>query len=119
MKYILIMSIFSFLFGNNSVQDKPIKVLSPEEFKAKIQDKDVQLIDVRTPAEFEVGHIEGAKNIDFFSGKFNVEFDKLDKEKPVYIYCKSGNRSRQTANKLAERGFKEIYDLQGGILNYK
>ncbi|HIC31162.1 MAG TPA: rhodanese-like domain-containing protein, partial [Flavobacteriaceae bacterium] len=50
MKHIIIMSIFSFLFGNNPVQNQVIKVLSPEEFKVQIQDKDVQLIDVRTPA---------------------------------------------------------------------
>ena len=119
MKYIVIMSIFTALFGANQTQSKVIHLLSSEQFKAQIKNKNVQLIDVRTPSEFEEGHIEGAKNIDFFSGKFNVEFDKLDKEQPVYIYCKSGNRSRQTANKLAEKGFKEIYDLEGGILNYK
>lgn len=119
MKYIIIMSFFTALFGSNSQQNDVVKVLSSQEFKAQVENKTVQLIDVRTPNEYLSGHIKGAKNIDFYSGKFNIEFSKLDKEKAVYVYCRSGSRSRQTANKLAAIGFKEIYDLKGGILSYK
>lgn len=115
---ILIMTLFSTLFGAKAQQNDSIKILDAQTFKDSISNKKVQLIDVRTPEEYKSGHIKDAINIDFFSGKFNVEFNKLDKEKPVYIYCRSGSRSRQTANKLAAMGFKEIYDLKGGILNY-
>ncbi|WP_439153085.1 rhodanese-like domain-containing protein [Winogradskyella sp.] len=118
MKYLIIMSLFTSLFGSNTSQSNAIKLLSAEEFKAQVENKNVQLVDVRTPAEFNSGHIKGAKNIDFFSGKFNVEFNKLNKEKAVYVYCRSGSRSRQTSKKLEAMGFTEIYDLKGGILRY-
>jgi rhodanese-related sulfurtransferase len=113
------MSFFTSLFGTKTSQSDTVKLLYPEEFKAQVENKKVQLIDVRTPAEFNGGHIKGAKNIDFFSGKFNVEFNKLNKDKAVYVYCRSGSRSRQTSKKLEAIGFSEIYDLKGGILNYQ
>jgi len=119
MKYIIIMSFFTAIFGSNTQQNEVIQVLSSEAFKAQIENKNVQLIDVRTPKEFESGHIKNAKNIDFYSEEFKVEFNKLDKEKAVYVYCRSGSRSRQSANKLAAMGFTEIYDLKGGILKYQ
>ena len=110
------MSLFSFLFGNK--KSDSITLLSTEEFKSHIQNKKVQLVDVRTPKEFKQGHIKKAINIDFFSGKFNIDFDKLNKDEAVYVYCRSGGRSRQTANKLAKKGFTEIYDLKGGYLRW-
>jgi rhodanese-related sulfurtransferase len=112
------MSIFTTLFGAKTPQSSAIKVLDPMEFKTQIENKKTQLIDVRTPDEFKSGHIKNAKNIDFFLGEFSEEFSKLDKQKPVYIYCRSGSRSKQASNKLAAMGFMEIYDLKGGILNY-
>ncbi|MCB0382615.1 MAG: rhodanese-like domain-containing protein [Psychroserpens sp.] len=112
------MSLLSAIFGTKSPKNDCITVLSPNEFQNHVEGKKVQLIDVRTPNEFKSGHIKGAKNIDFFSGRFNVEFNKLNKDKPVYVYCRSGSRSRQTAHKLANMEFKSIYDLKGGILNY-
>jgi len=119
MKQILvIMSLVSMFLGNNNPSNENIRVLSPLEFKSHVQDKDVQLVDVRTPREFNQGHIEGSINIDFYSGKFNEEFNKLVKDKAVYVYCRSGKRSRYSSNKIAALGFTEIYDLQGGILNY-
>ena len=112
-------SIISAIFGNKTTLYKAVKLLGPTEFKMQIENKQVQLVDVRTAFEFRSGCINGAKNIDFFSGKFNVEFSKLDKEKPVYIYCRSGNRSRKAARKLTALGFGEVYDLEGGLLNYQ
>lgn len=112
------MSIFSFLFGKKTQNNTNIKVLNPLDFKNKITGKKVQLVDVRTPKEFKQGAIKKAINIDFFSGTFNVKFDKLNKEEALYIYCRSGGRSRQTSKKLAKRGFTEIYDLKGGFLNW-
>lgn len=113
------MSLLSVLLGSKNRVNDDVRLLSPIEFKSQVEGKDVQLVDVRTPKEFAQKHIEGAINIDFYSGKFNIEFNKLNKEKAVYLYCRSGSRSRQTSNRLAAMGFKEIYDLQGGILKYQ
>lgn len=119
MKQILVvMSVLSMLLGSNDPVDEKVSLLSPMEFKSRVEGMDVQLVDVRTAREFNQGHIEGAINIDFYSGKFTAEFNKLMKDKAVYVYCRSGKRSRHSANKLIALGFMEIYDLQGGILNY-
>lgn len=112
------MSILSFFFGNKT-QSEHIKVVSPSDFKAKLQGNSSQLIDVRTSLEFKSGHIKNAKNIDFFSRSFNEECHKFNKQKPIYVYCRSGARSHKAAKKLAELGFTEIYDLKGGFLNWK
>ena len=94
-----------------------ITLLSPSEFKEK--SKDHQIIDVRTPSEFKDGFIEGAKNINLKDDDFAKEITSLDKDKPVYIYCRSGHRSGIAAKKMIDLGFKEVYDLQGGILNWE
>ena len=116
---IIILSLFSSAFMATAQENEVITILETQTFKDSITNKKVQLIDVRTPDEYNSGHIETAENIDFFSEEFMIEFNKLDKEKPVYIYCKSGNRSGQSAIKLKDMGFKEIYDLKGGFLNYQ
>lgn len=112
------MSFLSTIFGGKPPHNEYIEILSPIDFKNQIDIKNVQLIDVRTSKEFNSGHIKGAKNIDFFSRSFNIEFNKLNKEKSIYVYCRSGSRSRQSARKLSNMDFKKIYDLKGGILNY-
>ena len=117
-KIIIIITLFCSLFGLKAQDNEAYRILEVQTFKDSILNKEVQLIDVRTPEEYKTGYIEKAINIDFYSGKFTTEFNKLDKEKPVYIYCRSGSRSKKSALKLAKMGFKEIYDLKGGILNY-
>lgn len=112
------MSFLSEIF-NKKPRNLNIKVLSPEAFNAKISKQNVQLVDVRTPQEYNMQHLKNAININFYSGNFDNEFDKLNKLKPLFIYCRSGKRSRQASYKLFGLGFKEIYDLQGGLLNWK
>ena len=112
------MTLFGSILGVKAQQIDAYKILEVQVFKDSISHKKVQLVDVRTPEEYNSGHIKDAENIDFYSGIFTTEFNKLDKEKPVYIYCRSGSRSKQTATKLSAMGFKKIYDLKGGILNY-
>lgn len=80
------------------------------------QEEDFILLDVRTPQEYAEGHLEGSVNINFFDGDFKDQVNKLDKEKTVYIYCRSGNRSGKGAAVLKELCFTTIKDLQGGIM---
>ncbi|MGJ8732684.1 MAG: rhodanese-like domain-containing protein [Cellulophaga sp.] len=112
------MSILTYLFGSKANTNKAITILNSAEFKNKIEHTNVQLIDVRTPNEYKNGHIKNAINIDFFSRDFMSNFDNLNRDEAVYIYCRSGSRSRKSANKLASVGFTKIYDLKGGILGY-
>lgn len=119
MKYILIIIILAGSFFTIQAQENDhYKILNVQIYKDSISHKEVQLIDVRTPEEYKAGHVEYAENIDFFSNEFTSRFKNLDVQKPIYIYCRSGQRSKQASIKLVALGFKEIYDLEGGILNY-
>lgn len=102
------------LFLGLSCQAQDSKVISQTEFKKGIQNKDAQLIDVRSPEEFKSGHIKNAKNIDYNGANFKTQMAKLDKTKPVYVYCAAGGRSAKAAKVLTELGFKKVYDLKGG-----
>lgn len=120
MKKLLLLSMFvAASCMTQAQQTEHITVLETATFKDSIVQKKVQLVDVRTPEEYNAGHIDDAVNIDFFSEDFAEDFDKLDKDQPIYIYCKSGNRSGKAAKKLSEMGFETIYDLKGGFSNYK
>lgn len=114
------MSFLKTLFGAGSAYSDNISVLSTSEFREAISKGKPQLVDVRTTNEYKAGHIKGAKHIDFFKqADFATRFEKFDKTKPMYIYCKSGGRSGQAAKKLAQMGFEEIYDLQGGYMRWR
>jgi rhodanese-related sulfurtransferase len=99
-----------------------INVISPADFKEKSVNYTV--VDVRTPQEFQSGHIEGAININYFDKNFLEQITKFNTDEPIFIYCKSGNRSGSASKKISNLGFKEVYDLQNGIIfwnknNYK
>jgi rhodanese-related sulfurtransferase len=94
---------------------KPQK-LNADGFEAKLNStKDKILIDVRTPDEYNEGHLNNAVLINFFDDDFKAQIDQLDKSKPVFVYCKAGNRSGKAANALLQAGFKQVFDLDGGI----
>jgi rhodanese-related sulfurtransferase len=114
LKLVVIMGFFASLFGLNAQTIEEITVLDATEFKEGISKRKVALIDVRTANEFNAGKIKNSVNIDFFNPQFITCFSKYNKEEPIYLYCKSGNRSGKAAKKLAKLGFTEIYDLKGG-----
>lgn len=96
-----------------------IKLVTPEEMQTLIDQKDVQLVDVRTPEEYKEGSIPNSQNIDFNSPTFDEDINKLDKTKPVILYCKAGGRSAKCADKLLAAGFIKIFDLKGGITQWE
>ena len=77
------------------------------------------LLDIRTPAEFNDVHIEKAINCDWYAASFEKQVLLLDKSKPVFIYCHSGGRSAAAVEKMNTLGFKEIYELAGGLSSWK
>lgn len=87
-----------------------------QEFSEKLNTESNKLIlDVRTPDEYNSGHIAGSVNIDYFNENFKTEVAKLDKSKTVFVYCRSGGRSAKSAAILNEMGFTNVIDLEGGI----
>ena len=97
--------------------------ITPQEAFALIQDNqnnpDFVIIDVRTPEEFAGEHIENAINIDFRSESFRDELNKLDKNKTYLVYCRSGARSGNALDIMAELNFREAYNVSGGIIAWK
>jgi len=91
-------------------------VVNPVEFKEKSINQVV--VDVRTPDEYSEGHIEGAVNVNYFDSNFSEQISKFEKTKPIFVYCRSGKRSTSAASKLIELGYNQVYNLEGGILNW-
>ncbi|WP_418509585.1 rhodanese-like domain-containing protein [Corallibacter sp.] len=115
-----LMLFFSILLSCQEIKKEGnIEVITAEEMQSILDLEDIQLVDVRTPEEFKEGFIANAQNIDYFSDTFDEDIEKLDKSKPVIVYCKSGGRSAKCADKLLEAGFVKVYDLEGGISKWK
>jgi len=124
MKALAILSLFFFFISCSTSSNSTIgqvinKKVSKTEFTQLMKKSGAQLIDVRTPREFSNGFIEGAKNIDYNGDSFEKQMKKLDKNKPVLVYCAAGGRSENAAELLKEWGFKEVYDLEGGYNAWK
>lgn len=83
------------------------------------KETNAQLLDVRTPDEYNGGHLKDAQNIDWRGTEFEQKAENLDFNRPVFVYCLSGGRSASAAAKLSKMGFKQVYDLQGGIMAWK
>ena len=118
-KWIISCCIFFFTVGIYAQDATGIQVIEPEVYKIKIENSPEQFVDVRTPQEYNAGYITGAENIDFKAEGFLSKMEKFEKEKPLYIYCRSGNRSSKAAAQLYEMGFTNIIDLKGGYKAWK
>lgn len=101
-------------------QEESYKNINTEEFELMINESDYVVIDVRTSDEWKSGYIpEADKFLDFYSGNFNEEINSLDKSKSYILYCRSGNRSAKACEIMSKSGFKNLYNLSGGILKWK
>ena len=92
--------------------------LGVSEFSIKVAEAGVITLDVRTPIEFAEGHIDGARLIDFQSGNFENEIAALDKNATYAVYCRSGNRSGQAVKVMQEAGFKNLFNMDGGVIDW-
>ena len=93
--------------------------LSPDEFQTTVADKNIQLVDVRTAEEYAEQHIPGAVNIDVYAEDCIEQCKaKLGASRPVAVYCRSGKRSASAAAQLRKAGFKDVLNLDGGILGW-
>lgn len=102
--------------GGNSIINSNINV---NDFEKLMKEKaNVQLVDVRTPDEYKGGHLKQAMNMDYRSEEFSKLISTLDKDKPTFVYCLSGGRSGSAAKEMAALGFKEVYNMEGGIMKW-
>jgi len=117
--FITIFTLAFLVISCNGQQSGKIQTIDAKSFAEKLHSTNhPQLIDVRTPEEYSSDKIENAKNLNWNDVDFESNANKLDKTKPVFVYCKAGGRSTQAANKLAALGFTEIYNLEGGIMKW-
>lgn len=95
-------------------------LLEPAAFEQKIQEQvDAIVLDVRTAEEFQTGKVPNAVNIDFNNPAFKSIINGQNKEKPYFVYCAKGGRSAKAVDMMKELGFKNVYDLKGGISAWK
>ena len=107
------------LLNCRNTSPQSIQRITSEEMREISKLEGMQLVDVRTPKEYENGHIPNAQNIDFLDAKFEANIQRLNTSKPVIIYCQRGSRSAKCASKLIANGFVKVYDLDGGFAQWK
>lgn len=116
----LLVCVFFLVFVScEKQQQAEIQIVTAEEMQELKDLEGVQLVDVRTAKEYESGFIDQAQNIDYNSPTFENEIGKLDKSKPVIVYCQKGGRSAKCAKKMQNAGFVKVYDLEGGLAKWK
>ena len=94
-----------------------IKSIDFDEYSSLSKSKDFLIVDVRTPEEHKISRINNSININFYDEKFINMFKKIDYDKHVLIYCRSGRRSLEAVKILTDEGFTKLYDLKGGVLD--
>ncbi len=101
--------------------NQPHRHISPTEWQQKMNDPDVVVIDTRNRYEYDIGHFQGALNPDTREfGSFPQWLSKsgLPKDKKILIYCTGGIRCEKAILEMEEQGYRDVYQLDGGILNY-
>lgn len=106
--YLMLLFIGIFSFSCAQISSKPITEVSQNEINSVI------LVDVRTPEEFEAGHLENAININWFDTDFANRISEIRKEETIYVYCKKGGRSAKAQQLLDSLGYKKVINLEGG-----
>ncbi len=119
-RLIIITVLFALLLAScGGTATQQIGTATPQQAYETIQanqgDPNFELIDVRTPEEYQSGKIAGAVDIDFYAADFQQQLSRLDRGKQYLIYCHTGNRSGQTLTIMKDLGFENVEDIGGGI----
>ena len=115
-KYFYFLLIVSLLSCNQNKSN----LISAYDFDEMIRlDKSSIIIDVRTPEEFNKGHLRNSLNVNWFDDNFDDNIDIFSKDLSVFVYCLSGGRSAKANEKIRALGFKNVYELDGGILEWR
>ena len=116
-RYFLIPILVVF-FVSACAQDSNFGNLNSIAFNNLFESKAGSLLDVRTPSEFANGHIKGAGQLNYYAFDFKKKLLLLPKDQPVYLYCNTGYRSYRAAKILADNGYREVYNLERGIMEW-
>ncbi|MBL4605576.1 MAG: rhodanese-like domain-containing protein [Flavobacteriaceae bacterium] len=116
--------VYSFLFfaivGCKKEGSSTVTLIESGELVKLMTQKNIQLVDVRTQAEYDKGAIKDAVLIDFWGEGFVKKVAaKFNKKEAIYIYCQKGGRSSKASKMLLENGFQNVYDLKGGYGDWK
>ncbi len=107
--------IILFSCTNHSQQQRGVQLVSAQAFAETLKaTSSATIIDVRTPEEFQGGHLIDAVNFNVLAPDFQAQVSKLDRDQPVFVYCKAGGRSADASEIMKDMGFTIIYDMQGG-----
>ncbi len=108
------------LFGGGGETSAAYTNLNANDFAQKMaQNTEGAVLDVRTPAEYSGGHLPKALNANVMSNDLMTKTANLDKSKPVFVYCQSGGRSARACKILTNQGFLDVYNMAGGISNWR
>ena len=117
---IIILLVLMVMYSYSASAQPVVENVSSREMKKAIESEaGVVVLDVRQPTEVVVGKIPGAENIDIRQDEFWLKFKKLNREKKYYVYCDNGGRSTSAARVMKQMGFKNVYNLLGGIEAWK
>jgi thioredoxin len=107
------------IFTLSCANAQEIKNVDSKEFSEIIKSGDGIILDVRTPQEYSQGHIKNSTLISTNDRDFVEKANLLQKDKPIYVYCLTGSRSRSAANYLSKNGFSKVYNLSRGIMEWQ
>lgn len=119
MKRLIITSILLLLTFLPFAQTAKLNQVNPVQFNQLIQKPGGVLLDVRTQNEFKNGHIANAGQLNYYALDFRKRLLMLPKNEPVYLYCNTGWRSEKAAQILTENGYKNVYNLEHGIMDWE
>jgi phage shock protein E len=120
---VLVVILVAFLGSTLRAEDKPaekpaskaVEKITIEQFEEKAKEKDVVILDVRSPEEFKEGHVPGATNVNVSDEKFAEKVEALGKDKSILVYCRSGKRSTVATEKMSKMGFEKLYNFVGSM----
>jgi thioredoxin len=118
MKSLILSALMVVLFScTNHSQQQGIELVGVQAFAEKLKTTPTAtIIDVRTPEEFQGGHLKDAVNFNVLAPEFANQVSQLDRDHAVFVYCKAGGRSADAASIMKDMGFDIIYDMQGGYM---
>lgn len=116
MKKLLLLTVVLFSLAMGSVAQS-YQSMNNEDIVQILSKKRVQVVDVRTPKEFNMGHLPKAVNMDCSQPDFEKRIVELKRRHPVVVYCRTGRRSKAAAGKIAAYGYK-VYEMDKGIISW-